>query len=69
MVRSTSARGFSYSYGGSAIHLYPDGYGYLTPSRERSMHETPANLYVNGARHKQREEPRGMLPGGLLEDT
>lgn len=54
MVRSTSARGFSYSYGGSAIHPYPDGYGYLTPSRERSMHETPANLYVNGARHKQR---------------
>lgn len=32
---------------------HSDGYGYLTPTRERSMHETPANLYVNGARHKQ----------------
>ena len=68
------AEGFSYfdaEDGGPPSGMDMDTW--LRVARERSMHETPANLYVNGARHKQRpvggESREETLPGGLLEDT
>lgn len=51
--------------------FYSNGYGILDSPRERSMYETPANLYVNGPKYKEKgtAETQQSLPGGLLEDT
>lgn len=46
---------------------HSDRYGYSTPSRERSMYETPANLYVNarGVREKGRCKMSRRRPGAV----